>query len=135
MSEAVALGDAPRRSLVPALGRHGVLVALLLLILFGWLRYDNFLSAFNILTVLRYNAMFALVALGMCFVIMTGGNLQVFRNPGFQFIGLGRVLEIPFQAILMAAIVAAAAWTFLRTVFGSQILAVGGNEMAALFVG
>ena len=27
-----------------------------LLILFGWLRYDNFLGAFNVLTVLRYNS-------------------------------------------------------------------------------
>jgi galactofuranose transport system permease protein len=44
-----------------------------LLILFGWLRYDNFLGLFNISSVLRYNSMFALVALGMCFVIMTGG--------------------------------------------------------------
>jgi ribose transport system permease protein len=50
-----------------------VLIALALLIFFGWLRYDNFLGLFNISTVLRYNSMFALVALGMCFVIMTGG--------------------------------------------------------------
>jgi galactofuranose transport system permease protein len=55
------------------LGTYGVLVALVALILFGWLRYENFLGAFNITTVLRYNSMFALVALGMCFVIMTGG--------------------------------------------------------------
>ena len=54
-------------------GRYGVLLALLALILFGWLRYDNFLGAFNILSVLRYNSMFALIALGMAFVIMTGG--------------------------------------------------------------
>ncbi|MGL4238374.1 ABC transporter permease [Tabrizicola sp.] len=52
---------------------YGVFVALAALILFGWLRYDNFLGSFNILSVLRYNSMFALVALGMCFVIMTGG--------------------------------------------------------------
>jgi ribose transport system permease protein len=54
-------------------GTYGVLVALAALILFGWWRYDNFLGAFNVTTVLRYNSMFALVALGMCFVIMTGG--------------------------------------------------------------
>ena len=50
-----------------------VLIALLLLILFGALRYDNFLGLYNILSFLRYNSMFALVALGMCFVILTGG--------------------------------------------------------------
>ena len=52
---------------------QGVLLALALLILFGAWRYDNFLGPFNILTFLRYNSMFALIALGMCFVIMTGG--------------------------------------------------------------
>ena len=50
-----------------------MLVALVALILFGCARYDNFLGSFNVLSVLRYNSMFALVALGMCFVIMTGG--------------------------------------------------------------
>ena len=56
-----------------ALSSQGVLIALALLLLFGWLRYDHFLGMFNVSTVLRYNSMFALVALGMCFVIMTGG--------------------------------------------------------------
>ncbi|HXT06509.1 MAG TPA: ABC transporter permease [Roseiarcus sp.] len=51
----------------------GVVIALLLLIAFGAWRYDGFLGSYNILTVLRYNSMFALVGLGMCFVIMTGG--------------------------------------------------------------
>jgi ribose transport system permease protein len=55
------------------LARLGVLVALAALIVFGALRYENFLSPFNILSFLRYNSMFALIALGMAFVIMTGG--------------------------------------------------------------
>ncbi|EIM25682.1 ABC transporter permease [Microvirga lotononidis] len=59
--------------LFQGIGRYGVLLALLALIVFGWLRYDNFLGTFNVLSVLRYNSMFALVALGMCFVIITGG--------------------------------------------------------------
>jgi ribose transport system permease protein len=58
---------------VRQLSRHGVVIALLSLILFGYLRYDHFLGTFNVLSVLRYNAMFALVALGMAYVIMTGG--------------------------------------------------------------
>jgi galactofuranose transport system permease protein len=52
---------------------YGVVFALLIIITFGYLRYDNFLGSFNILSVLRYNSMFAMVSLGMCFVIMTGG--------------------------------------------------------------
>lgn len=55
------------------LARLGVILALAALILFGALRYDNFLSQYNILSFLRYNSMFALIALGMAFVIMTGG--------------------------------------------------------------
>ena len=55
------------------LARIGVILALTALILFGALRYDNFLSPFNILSFLRYNSMFALIALGMAFVIITGG--------------------------------------------------------------
>jgi galactofuranose transport system permease protein len=72
--------EAPRRPPSPALARatsllqrQGVLVALVLLVLFGALRYDNFLSAYNISTLLRYNSMFGLIALGMTFVIITGG--------------------------------------------------------------
>lgn len=67
--------------------------------------------------------------------VLTNGNLQVFNTPGFQFIGLGRVLGIPFQAILMVIVVAMAAWMLKRTVFGRQILAVGGNEKAARLSG
>jgi ribose/xylose/arabinose/galactoside ABC-type transport system permease subunit len=62
-----------RPRLISLLGSYGVVLALLLLILFGWARYDYFLGFFNVTSVLRYNSMFALVALGMCFVIMTGG--------------------------------------------------------------
>jgi ribose transport system permease protein len=57
-----------------ALQRQGALVALVLLVTFGVLRYgETFYSEYNIQEVLRYNAMFGLIALGMTFVIMTGG--------------------------------------------------------------
>jgi ribose/xylose/arabinose/galactoside ABC-type transport system permease subunit len=67
--------------------------------------------------------------------VMTNGNLQVFKVPEFQFIGLGRLFGIPFQAVLMIVIVLAAAWMLRRTIFGRQILAVGGNERAARLSG
>jgi len=67
--------------------------------------------------------------------VMTNGNLQVFRVPEFQFIGLGRVFGLPFQLIIMAVVVAIAAWVMRRTLFGRQILAVGGNERAARLSG
>jgi len=57
-------------------GRHvqqqGALVALVALLLFGALRYDNFLGA-NIESVLVDDVKYGLVALGMTLVIMTGG--------------------------------------------------------------
>jgi len=56
------------------LQRQGALAALVVLLVFGALRYgENFYSEYNIQEVLRYNAMFGLIALGMTFVIMTGG--------------------------------------------------------------
>jgi ribose/xylose/arabinose/galactoside ABC-type transport system permease subunit len=67
--------------------------------------------------------------------VLTNGNLQVFHNPAFQFIGLGRPLGVPFQVIVMLALVALAAWTVRRTLFGRQILAIGGNERAARLAG
>lgn len=50
-----------------------VWLALILLVIFGLLRYDNFGGAYNITSFLNYNAMFIVISLGMCFVIMTGG--------------------------------------------------------------
>jgi ribose/xylose/arabinose/galactoside ABC-type transport system permease subunit len=63
--------------------------------------------------------------------VLTNGNLQTFRVPQFQWIGLGRVFGIPIQVVLMALLVIAAAWVLKRTVFGRQIIAIGGNERAA----
>ena len=67
--------------------------------------------------------------------VMTNGNLQPFRNPAFQVIGMGHVAGVPVQVIAMLLIGAAAAWTVRRTVFGRQILAIGGNERAARLAG
>ncbi len=56
------------------LQRQGAFIALVALFVFGVLRYgENFYSEYNIQEVLRYNAMYGLIALGMTFVIMTSG--------------------------------------------------------------
>jgi galactofuranose transport system permease protein len=63
-----------RARLASRLQRQGALIALALLVLFGVLRYgDTFYGAYNVSEMLRYNSMFGLIALGMTFVIMTGG--------------------------------------------------------------
>ena len=94
-------------SLIAMVSSQGVLIALASLILFGWLRYDNFLGMFNISTVLRYNSMFALVALGMCFVIMAGGiDLSVGSTAA-----LGSVVSalVSTQGMLVGALMGIAA--------------------------
>jgi simple sugar transport system permease protein/ribose transport system permease protein len=67
--------------------------------------------------------------------VVTNGNLQTFKNPGFQYIGLGRPFGIPFQVILMLVIVAVVAWVMRVTAFSRYVLAIGGNEPAARLAG
>ncbi|HEV2109699.1 MAG TPA: ABC transporter permease [Thermomicrobiales bacterium] len=56
------------------LQRQGALIALVGVALFGVLRYgETFYSSYNFWETLRNNSYFALIALGMAFVIMTGG--------------------------------------------------------------
>src|ERR1700712_5949518 len=50
-----------------------ILLALAALLVFGVIRYDHFASAYNITSFWRYNSMFALISVGMAFVIITGG--------------------------------------------------------------
>src|SRR5829696_2565899 len=67
----------PKRHSVAAgniLRQQGVLIALLVVFLFGVWRYgENFTSSFNLWKLLQNNTFFALIALGMTFVIITGG--------------------------------------------------------------
>lgn len=52
-----------------------------------------------------------------------------------QVIGLSHFFGIPVQAILMIILVSIATWTLRRTVFGRQLLAIGGNEEASRLSG
>ncbi|MGL6261431.1 ABC transporter permease [Vibrio sp. WXL103] len=62
-----------KRNQHPLLRTEAVWIALAVMIVFASLRYDNFLSGYNISSFFTYNSMFILLAIGMCFVIMTGG--------------------------------------------------------------
>jgi galactofuranose transport system permease protein len=56
------------------LQRQGALIALVILVVFGTLRYgENFATGFNLSSFTGDTAKYGLVALGMTFVIMTGG--------------------------------------------------------------
>jgi ribose/xylose/arabinose/galactoside ABC-type transport system permease subunit len=67
--------------------------------------------------------------------VVTNGNLQPFKNPDFQVIGLGHVLYVPVQVWIMVILVGLAAWVIRRTLFGRHILVIGGNEKAARLAG
>jgi ribose transport system permease protein len=67
--------------------------------------------------------------------VSTNGDLQVFKVPEFQAIAIGQVLGLPFQVWIMLAVVLIAAFVLNKTVFGRQVLAVGGNEAAARLAG
>jgi ribose transport system permease protein len=67
--------------------------------------------------------------------VLTNGNLQTFHQPGFQVVGLGHVFGIPAQSILMVILVVIGAWVLQRTIFGRQLLAIGGNAEAARLSG
>ena len=69
----VSRASVARARFASIMQRQGALIALLLVGLLASLRYDNFLTEANLQNVLRQNSMLGLVALGMTFVILTGG--------------------------------------------------------------
>ncbi len=54
------------------LRQQGALIALIIVVAFSFIRYDNY-NTITIYSMLSFNAQFGLIALGMTFVIMTGG--------------------------------------------------------------
>jgi simple sugar transport system permease protein/ribose transport system permease protein len=73
--------------------------------------------------------------------LIVSGELREFRNlgspmiPAFEFIGLGQVVGIRFQVIVMAVVVLVSAWVLHATTFGRYVLATGGNAAAARLAG
>jgi ribose transport system permease protein len=108
-------------SVARVLQRQGALIALVVLVLFGALRYgENFATGFNVQSVLADDAKYALVALGMCFVIMTGGiDLSV-----GSVVALGGVVAAQLSGMgLLPAVLAA-------LVVGAAVGAVNGVLVA-----
>ena len=89
----------------------GVWLALLALILFGLLRYDNFGSAYNITSFLNYNSMFIAISVGMCFVIMTGGiDLSVGSVAAFASVVAAYLSPYGIEIALPGGVLAGAAF-------------------------
>ncbi len=88
-----------------------VWLALALLIIFGLLRYDNFGSAYNIVSFLNYNAMFIAISLGMCFVIMTGGiDLSVGSVAAFTSVVAAYLSPYGLEVAIPGAVLAGVAF-------------------------
>nr|WP_067292060.1 ABC transporter permease [Marinobacterium profundum] len=96
---------------------------------------------FNGVLVSRYNIQ-PIIATLVLFIsgrgiaqVLTNGELQSFDIPAFEFLGTGRLLGIPFQAVITVVLALVCAWTLRRSIFGRYLLAVGGNEKAAQLAG
>jgi galactofuranose transport system permease protein len=110
----------------------GMIVAILAAGAFGW--FNGWLiTRFRIQPIIATLILF-IAGRGIA-QVSTNGNLQPFKLGEFQWIGLGRWLGVPVQVIIMIALVAVAAWVLKRSLFGHQILAIGGNERAARLAG
>ncbi|WP_136660688.1 ABC transporter permease [Nitratireductor sp. XY-223] len=93
-------------------GRNaGVWIALAALILFGLARYENFGSAYNIVSFLNYNSMFIIISIGMCFVIMTGGiDLSVGSVAAFASVVAAYLSPYGIEVALPGGVLAGAAF-------------------------
>jgi simple sugar transport system permease protein/ribose transport system permease protein len=96
---------------------------------------------FNGLLVARFNIQ-PIIATLILFIagrgiaqVLTNGAGQEFINPGFEWLGQGKILGLPVQAYLMIVIVVVFALIVRRTIFGRYILATGSNASAARLSG
>jgi ribose/xylose/arabinose/galactoside ABC-type transport system permease subunit len=101
------------------LQRQGALLMLLIVCILGFARYEAFLTSENLLNVLRQNSMLGIVALGMTFVILTGGiDLSV----GALLAVAGVIAaNLADRGLFIALAAAIAATTFLGLINGLVI--------------
>ena len=98
---------------LPQLGgllqQQGALVALVIVVIFSSTRYDNF-DITTIYSILNFNAQFGLIALGMTFVIMTGGiDLSVGASAAMASVVVALNSSHGFFYAMVAGIIAGAA--------------------------
>ncbi|MDC7235876.1 MAG: ABC transporter permease [Spirochaetales bacterium] len=67
--------------------------------------------------------------------LLTGGKVLNFSHKGFEFVGRGYLLGIPFPFIIAVLVIALAALLTKLTPMGLYIQAVGGNKTASHYSG
>ncbi|PKF49047.1 ABC transporter permease [Enterovibrio nigricans] len=96
----------------------GVWLVFFGLVIFGGLRYDNFLGSYNIASFLNYNAMFIAISIGMCFVIMTGGiDLSVGSVAAFASVIAAYLSPYGLEVALPGGILAGMAFGAINAFF------------------
>lgn len=92
-----------------------------------------------VVTKLRVNPFVATLGTGSVFgglaYIISNSAPQTPSDPGFSFLGTGRLLGLPISIWLLAAAFAIGAVVLSRTVYGRSIFAIGGNAEAARLSG
>ncbi|MFN6565536.1 MAG: ABC transporter permease [Nostoc sp. ChiSLP01] len=67
--------------------------------------------------------------------VVGDGKLVPFVHPTFEALGKGYLGSIPIQVAIAAVVIAGAFFCIRSTLFGHQLVAVGGNEEAARLAG
>ena len=68
-------------------------------------------------------------------LVLTNGLTKPLIEPGFNWLGSGRVAGIPFPLIAMLVFSVLLWWVLARTKFGREVFAVGGNAEASRLMG
>ena len=68
-------------------------------------------------------------------LVLTGGLTKPLMDPGFNWLGSGRLLGLPVPLILMLMVYIALGWVLARTRFGRFVYAAGSNPEASRLVG
>jgi galactofuranose transport system permease protein len=99
------------------LQQQGALVLLVLVCVIATARYEAFLTPENLLNVVRQNSMLGIVALGMTFVILTGGiDLSVGSLLALAGVIAAYLADRGLGVALLAAVAATAALGFVNGV-------------------
>ncbi len=96
--------------------KQGALVLLVLVCIIATARYEAFLTPENLLNVLRQNSMLGIIAVGMTFVILTGG-IDLSVGSLLAVAGVTAAFLAP-QGLFIALIAAVAATTVLGFING-----------------
>lgn len=97
-----------RRRRLDAVRDNAALIALVALLALGFARHAAFLTPENLINILRQNSMLGLIALGMTFVILTGGiDLSVGAVAAVAGVIAARLVDYGAVAAVLAAVTAA----------------------------